>query len=72
MSVCASNRKKLFRALFVTKCVSIVIERKQSFRFSFSSVCTCFRCGAVFDIFEVIFSEKTLIKEAKTNKKDFF
>ena len=57
--------------MFVTKCVSIVIERKQSFRFGFSSVCTYLRCRAVFDIFKVIFREKTLKKEAKTNKKDF-
>ena len=60
MSVCASIRKKkLLQALFVTKCVSIVIERKQSFRFSFLKVSTYFRCGAVFDISEVIFREKT-------------
>ena len=71
MSVCASIRKKLFRALFVTKCVSIVIERKQSFCFSFSSVCTCLLCRPVFDIFKVIFGEKDSQKRSKNNQKRF-
>ena len=72
MSVCASIRKKLFRALFVTKCVSIVIERKQSFRFGFSSVCSYLRCRAVFDIFKVIFREKTFKKKKRKQTKKIF
>ena len=72
MPVCASNRKKLFRAMFVTKCVSTVIERKQSFRFSFSSVGTCLLYRAVFDIFKVIFREKTVSKKKQNKQKRFF
>ena len=57
--------------MFVTKCVSIVIERKQSFRFSFSSVCTCLLCRPVFDIFKVIFREKGSQKRSKNKQKRF-
>ena len=57
--------------MFVTKCVSIVIERKQSFRFSFSSVCSCLLCRPVFDIFKVIFREKDSQKRSKNKQKRF-
>ena len=57
--------------MFVTKCVSIVIERKQSFRFCFSSVCTCLLCRPVFDIFKVIFREKDSEKRSKNKQKGF-
>ena len=71
MSLREHSKTLFFRALFVTKCVSIVVERKQSFRFSFSKVCIYFRCGAVFDIFKVIFREKTLKRKQKQTKKGF-
>ena len=67
--LCASIRRKLvFRAAFVTKYVSIAIQRKQSFRFSFSYVCTYFWCGAVFDILKVTFGTKTTRSKNKQQK----
>ena len=69
MSLREHSKTLFFTALFVTKCVSIVIERKQSFRFSFSKVCTYFRCGAVFDILKVIFREKNSQKRNKNKQK---
>ena len=52
----------------MTKYVSIAIQRKQSFRFSFSYVCTYCWCGAVFDILKVTFRKKTARSKNKQQK----
>ena len=58
MSLREHSKTKLFRALFVTKCVSIDIERKQSFQCHFASA---FRvCVHTFG--EVQFSRKKNLK----------